>query len=627
MVRPTVPAALFLLVAASLAGCISQGTEPVSKDQLLGGPRTIGGASSLPDIKADGATVIPHPADGAVELVWKGSADPRPSAPATPLPVGVPNPLPPQVDVHPFDLPTSVTEVNATLAWAGQNVNLALAVRNDAGRSQCRGVADPSTPTSRECFTYIVGARNGTEKWHVDVTNVQNSNPGAIPYELHLTLSVKPFPLLGPALDQAHQSPNLAFWDTRVDENRRTGEPSLKVDQVGDVYVAAPTGPMESLWRSKDNGKTFEHIDLNNDSDAIGTVWSQEQSGGGDSDVAVTDDGKEVYFGDLWACMSVAGSADSGKTWHTNPLSCDLPITDRQWLAAKPGGHVWITFNGLNGLTILHSINGGTTWLPPAYVAEDNCSRGNIVVDKDNRVLVSGCNADGPGVAVSEDEGRTFTWHNVAKRSGTPLGGFCYTCGIFNVIDVDTAGNAYIVWADPSQDNTQYIWMATSKDHGATWSTPVRVNSAGGSAVQPWIAAAEPGHVAIAWYQTKQAGNPSNATGEWYAHFAESLDALNATPTFVENLIWDTPVQYGPICLSGSSCSSSRNLLDFLMVDIDQTGASHIAFIDGGHGGAPGNSYVMYAHMTKGLDIHAANAKPPAAAQSSVLDAVPGGIL
>jgi hypothetical protein len=277
------------------------------------------------------------------------------------------------------------------------------------------------------------------------------------------------------------------------------------------------------------------------------------------------------------------------------------------------------------GLVVMHSIDGGKTWLGRDHVPEDFCARGNLVVLEGGRPVVAGCNDDGPGVAIANADGMGYTWHTVAQRSGEPLAGFCYVCGIFSVIDADTEGNLYVVWADPSEDGDGFdIWLSTSQDQASTWSEPVKVNKAQGNALLPWIAAGEPGHVAIAWYQTKATGNPDAMTeGEWYTHLAETTNALDAAPVFHEQLVWEQPVQYGPLCITGSACASSRNLLDFLMLDIDHHGVSHVAFIDGGHGGSAGNSFVMYAHMTQGLaivpeDDHAAPASHAARPAPSV---------
>jgi hypothetical protein len=606
MARVRTVACTLALVGITLAGCLGT-PQPLGPTAAT----TVGGAAALPEIVAEGAEVIKH-AD-AVELVWKGTLGyyPRVGAPGV---FTTNTPLPQPLVRNNFTLPSTVTFAQVNLTWTSADDDMAIGLRNEAGRTQCRAFKTEATPAAAGCQVYLVGARGEDWPMHVDVVGLVVSDPGGAPYELHLNLSIKPFTLLGPALTPDQRAPALTFAGARVDEDRRTGEPSLKVDDQGVVYVAAPTDRMQALWKSTD-GVTFEYVDIEGTSDALGQAWSQGGSGGGDAEVYVTPDGKDVYFADLWGfCMSVGASHDGGATWEVNPLSCDVPVgQDRQWLWAQPGGHLWMVMNGASAqglvsgladpnagaLYVMHSIDGGRTWIGRTAIPEDNCARGNVVVTEDGKVFVAGCNSEGPGVAAPEGMG--YAWHNVAKRSGEPLAGFCYVCGIFTVVDADKDGNLYVAWADPSEDDQGFdIWLSTSQDDAATWSTPVRVNHADGNAVQPWIAAREPGHVAIAWYQTKAKGSPDEVAGEWYVHMAESWDALAAAPAFAENLVSAQPVQFGPICLSGSACVSARNLLDFLMVDIDAQGKAHLAYIDGSTGGSAGNSFVMYARQLGG---------------------------
>lgn len=612
------------LTTLALAGCLSQGGQPLTQ------PASVGGSATVPDVVAEGAEVIKGL--DSVELIWQGEAGMYQPVPVG-LPIGLPLPVGPGTVLttvmpnlldHGFSLPPEVTSVEATLTWANEAVNLNLQVRDEAGRNQCRSVSGvEGEPAKQHCKVYKVAAREEPLDWVARVTIAQNVE-GPEPFELRLNLSVKPFPLLGPALAPAQRSPLVGFAPAvRVDEERRSGEPSLKVDGGENVYIAYPTGKMQSLFRTSDGGATFEYLDINAAAtNPEGMVWGSDAPvgrGGGDSEVFVSEDGQELYFADLWGtCMTVGSSMDAGQSWMVNPFSCELPGTDRQWLWAQPGGHLWMTYNGASigsaanaamdmdygGLLVMHSIDAGQSWLGRTHVPEDNCARGNLVVNAEGRWFVAGCNDAGPGVAASDGMG--YTWTTVAERSGEPLAGFCYVCGIFTVIDIDTEGNLYVVWADPSQDEEGFdIWFSTSQDQAQTWSAPVMVNHADGNAVLPWVAAGAPGHAVVSWYQTAAKGNPDELDGEWYVHVAETTNGLDAAPAFAENLAWDTPVQFGPLCLTGSACQAARNLLDFLMVDIDHHGATHLAFIDGGHGGSAGNSYVMYARMTAGQALTA----------------------
>jgi hypothetical protein len=598
--------ALALLLPV-LAGCVTQSQPPEPAAQLLG-------SGVLGDVQAEGAQVVPG-AQGA-ELVWKGTAA---TTAGQPLPVALPDVAGAgEALLARFTMPTGATGLDADLRVPA-GVDLDFYVNNPVGyvcRSRGGTAQDPQ---HEHCRAYIPGPRAGPEAWTVQVVDVQNPGPPAA-FELHLHLSAQPFRLLGDPLPPAQQDARLAFANVRVDDERRTAEPSLKVDDQGTVWLADRTGTLQTLWRSTD-GARFARVDILNHSDAAGQAWQQVGSGGGDSDVAVTPDGKEVYFADLWSgygngCNSLASSSDGGQTWSVDPAACELPLTDRQWVVAKPGGHVWLTYNaedpasqallgsGLVGqMVVMHSVDAGRTWLTKTVVPEDACARGNLALAPDGTLFAAGCDARGPAVAVSTDDGATFAWHQVADRGS----GFCDAAStgcLFTVVATDSAGNAYVAWMDRSL-GTWHVFLSHSSDRGATWTAPVRVDHDEGTAVMPWVAARGPGQVALAWYASRlpddayeYEGGPATdarSEGEWYVHAAESLDALDAQPRFAERTVRAEPVQYGPICLDGAGCKSQRNLLDFLMVDVGKDGAVHVAYADGRLGGMAYDSYVMYA--------------------------------
>ncbi|MCA1814064.1 MAG: glycoside hydrolase, partial [Halobacteriales archaeon] len=433
-----------MLTVTALGGCITQGSEPL----------TAGQAAPL-DLAADGAQVL-RTADG-VSLLWKGNAG---FAVANPSPVGLPLGLPLPVgagslndaQLFHFELPRQVTKVEATLRWSHADIDLNLAVRNGTSRTQCRSNGLPD-PTAEHCFTWLVGQRADTETWSALVGVADNVQGMASPepFALTLNLTTLPWQWLGPALGPAQQSTQLAFRTLRVDESRKTGEPSLKVDDQGAVYIAAPTGPLQSLWISRDQGKSFTWTDISNG--ATPPRVQGVQGGGGDSDVAVSPDGKDVYFGDLWSCMAVASSHDSAQTWFNQPLACDAPGVDRQWLATTGPDHVWLVYNGRLGMTLEHSFDGGMTWPTQTHIAEDNCARGNIVVTADGKDLyAAGCNDQGIHLVHSADMGTTYDIRPVVKgdRTAGKDWSFCNACSIFQVVALDKAGNLYVVWSDPT---------------------------------------------------------------------------------------------------------------------------------------------------------------------------------
>ncbi|HEX2643653.1 MAG TPA: hypothetical protein VHU81_11735, partial [Thermoanaerobaculia bacterium] len=67
--------------------------------------------------------------------------------------------------------------------------------------------------------------------------------------------------------------------------------------------------------------------------------------------------------------------------------------------------------------------------------------------------------------------------------------------------------------------------------------------------------------------------------GVWHLYIATTYDGgttwttIDATP--------NDPVQRGSICMSGSTCGSTRNLLDFMDIAVDAQGRVLVGYADG----------------------------------------------
>jgi hypothetical protein len=70
---------------------------------------------------------------------------------------------------------------------------------------------------------------------------------------------------------------------------------------------------------------------------------------------------------------------------------------------------------------------------------------------------------------------------------------------------------------------------------------------------------------------------------------AQSLNALDAKPTFKESAATGYMHQ-GSICTSGTGCAAgTRDLLDFFQVDVDSLGLANIAYTDNLNGPPDGS--------------------------------------
>lgn len=637
---------LFVLLAMLSAGCAS-----------LPGATTQPPAGSPPLVKAEGASLRVE-ADG-VFATWSGNV----TMPQEGTLGQVPAPLPANPmatagagDAKAFEFPAGTTILEGWLNWTDAKAFLGFRVVNDTGRTFC-GAPFPSNVSDARCFATFYRAPRGAPTWKATVSPLGYDGatpPATVPYTLTLLFRNATLPILGSPAPFGASAPAQFAPPTLVSALKHTGEPSIALTPKGTVYVAAPTGAQESLFRSTDGGKTFTLVKIHDNptSDPL----SEFATGGGDSDVAV-DGESTVYFADQQggSAETVSASHDGGATWFTQPAAAGPPSTggipraapvpvgvpnpgvtsaDRQWLVVDGTNNVWMAFNSQDGATVVHSTDGGRTWPQRGVMKEDNCARGNLVRSPEQPGLLpdvgsvpsgvggflyfAGCNDKGPGVGVSTDGGATWTWHQIAQRDGPTTTGFGFVMHIFVVATTDKAGNVYVAWSDEAETPDAHaapeggpqnvnVWLASSTDHGATWSKPKKVNQHPGTYVEPWITGGAKGHVAVAYYGTKGGPNPERVLGEWYPLVALTEDATAESPAWREAAMSEDFVQYGPICMRGSACGHARNLLDFFQIQADANGMLHAAIVDGRNGGSARDSDILYVRQTGGLSLGGAS--------------------
>lgn len=383
-------------------------------------------------------------------------------------------------------------------------------------------------------------------------------------------------------------------------------EPAIEIAPDGTIHVSGYGNEPGILWRSNDGGATFSRVPITpapycnapDGLDPLAEVLAPDEGafhvGCGDIDLAVSGN-DHVYFANHWSGEAVHASHDGGATWTTSLAASAEPArTDRAWLAAD-GMNAWLAFNSgrqdvfpgdIVGRTVVsRTIDGGVTWAQVGQTIGWCLPGGFVHSPTDGALYLATCDDGGVAVSTSLDGGLTWDWRRVAERDGEH-DRICYVCGIMIALDVDDAGNLYVAWSDPSE-GTFDIWLSTSRDGAATWSAPARVNSVNGAHVMPWIAAGREGHVAVAWYASASQMDAQQASDAvWYPHVAESWNALDASPTWEEQAVTATPVQYGPICLGGAAtCEEGRNLGDYLQVALDPEERPVIVYADGRLGG------------------------------------------
>jgi hypothetical protein len=442
-----------------------------------------------------------------------------------------------------------------------------------------------------------------------------------------VTVSELPLPPIAPPGSltnpvTVYPIPSFQNWNARfapatvVDPQRTEGEPLVKIDADGNLWESGPWGfstNMSFIHRSTNDGKKFHLVST------IGTR-PDEPPGGGDTDVAVDDQGN-VYFTDLEGPLTEIGASvsnDNGNTWRKNAAAVQQTVVDRQWYAVDNGATsgafdntVFLAFHTSAVGTFIYSSAGSqgpndptgglffqnSASLPgplQALAADAICAQ--LRFDKVKRNLYYACNeGDHVRVTVGHVGGGQRMGISYANYNGprTPGGGD--VLNLFPALAVDAAGNVYVAWIDDTNFNLYY---AFSTDEGRSWSAPVRVNSGGAVTNEfDWAQAGAAGTLALAWYASDKAvpGGSDNMPssldnlGEatkfpWFGYAALITKANTARPKIAQTRFTSKPMHYGAICNAGLGCTTDpgadRQMADFFGFDIGKDGALRIVFND-----------------------------------------------
>lgn len=398
-------------------------------------------------------------------------------------------------------------------------------------------------------------------------------------------------------------------------------EPSIRVSADKSIYVTAPQGiggvrvPVQKpgavdtfeaggdiLWRSDDAGKTWKYLGSYD-----GSI------GGGDSDITSAPDGSLYASGLTLACVTLAASTDKGETWAANPAGCSdsAGVDDRQWNDVHGNDSVWTGFGGLRGLVLQKSLV--RTPLPvngPSAVVNSGDYQWPGVVDVDQKdgtafmawntsgapndcdSATTGCKPETASSSTPDeirvgavgDDGTVKSGDNgylVATRTFD-------TFDSFVAMDTGTDGTMYAAWSErhpvannPASSET-WTMLATSSNHGTSWTTPVKVNATPKTTVFPWVSAGDAGRVAITYLGTDSGGfSPETLAkpdASWFVYSAFSSDS---GATFTEQQTTPNKVNQGSICTSGTGCATGqRDMGDFIETDTDDTGCLVTTYTD-----------------------------------------------
>jgi hypothetical protein len=274
----------------------------------------------------------------------------------------------------------------------------------------------------------------------------------------------------------------------------------------------------------------------------------------------------------------------------------DFAGTDRPWITSD-GAHVYISYHDSKNSALIRvqrSDDDGLAWNrvgnaitgagPVTGSATFNNIAGPIVADlvSHNVYQVFASGEVGILKAKTQDFNNVFVSRSTdAGKHWTPVLVFAgpllsTNANVFPAIAVDpTNGKIYATWSNASDVGTN-AYFSLSADEGASWSTPVIVNTSPAStAIFPWIAA-HAGTVDVVYYGTAGA---NTAGAVWNVYLAQTT---NNGASFSQSMVNVNPNHVGAICTEGTACASgTRNLLDLFQVGIDPlNGLAAVVYVD-----------------------------------------------
>jgi hypothetical protein len=419
-------------------------------------------------------------------------------------------------------------------------------------------------------------------------------------------------------------------------------EPEIKTDIFGNIYVTAIDGVPGGvdLWKSVDKGASFVflgHPDGAQDKCGAAPLPTCVGGVGGGDDSIDVSSGGYLYVSSLsLASVTVSTSMDGGtggvepgQAWVVNPATTGIPVEDRQWLVAYGPQTVYMTFRqapGTGRLLFTKSVDAGATWSAPILLTSADSTQGNLVVDKYNGNLyttfIPTAAKNRIDLLKSVDGGATWTTSTAYTGPAGSNPGHKFT-----IMAVDRGGNVHLVFSRSDADGKNcHVYLTSSSDQAVTWSTPVQVDSgtANNTAVMPWVVAGSPGVVDITWLGSSSV-SADVAPFDWKLFFAQTTNAMSATPTFDQTQVTPDIMHDKTICFNGTGCASgTRELAEYYAMTLDPEGFALISYPDTVHD-CSGSNCVARTWFTKQTSGLSAYAPPPPPAPATFATNIPVG--
>ncbi len=294
----------------------------------------------------------------------------------------------------------------------------------------------------------------------------------------------------------------LAIVDSVDHVDALAREPMVARHPSGALFVSGYGQPGPKLWRSDDQGATWQRVSVGSESD--GAV------GNSDVDLAVGPDGT-LYFITMGfdrktlegTHIAVGVSHDTGASWTWTRLSTTR-FDDRPWIEVASDGVAHAIWNDGQGARHATSGDGGRTWTEGARIHSAGGSS-HLAVGPHGEIAVRIVPLSASGnkidrdvdlIAVSADGGQTWEKHTPPGQRawGYPLGNPDDLPRWVEPIAFDSTGALFYLWSEGLT-----LKLGRSLDRGATWTTWT-IDQGTAPRYFPYLIGGGPGELAATWF-------------------------------------------------------------------------------------------------------------------------------
>ncbi|MHB8634179.1 MAG: hypothetical protein ACYDBQ_09475 [Thermoplasmatota archaeon] len=329
-------------------------------------------------------------------------------------------------------------------------------------------------------------------------------------------------------------------------------EPQIAIAPDGTIYYV----PADSIFRSRD-GVSFQNI-----SPGLPNL-------GSDDTVSVAPDGS-VWWADYWGYLGTdqaCTSTNRGDSW-----TCDYVAhpgaNDRMWIVGLSVTEGYLqTGEALTVPQWEHTITGSLKYVPYAQGISPLVGQlGSMTYDSVHKAVWQ--MGESSPQSILRIDGQV----GVIGSSSTGFPGTYALPGI-------TAYNGTL-WT--TSESGGAVSAARSSDGGVTWQV-MQVSQGTPEAIFSAVAAGPNGRAAVVYLGSDKAGTHQPNGGTWSLYVAETNDAMDPSPTWVETKVVDD-VHKGDLC-TGINCQQSgsdpnaRVEGDIIGIAIDPKGNAHAAYV------------------------------------------------